>query len=63
MTPINPDAERAKAEWRLFELRYKNLLSITKAQKVHLTTLLIEMTLLWTWYLSGGKDLVSKGFR
>jgi hypothetical protein len=61
MTPIDPDAEKGKAEWRLFELRYKNLLSITKAQKVHLTTLLIEMTLLWTWFLSGSKDLSVQG--
>ncbi|HZW95419.1 MAG TPA: hypothetical protein VFF64_20885 [Candidatus Eremiobacteraceae bacterium] len=61
MTPIDPDTEKNKAEWRLFELRYKNLLSITKAQKVHLTTLLIEMTLLWTWFLSGSKDLSVQG--
>jgi hypothetical protein len=61
MTQIDPDAEKSKAEWRLFELRYNNLLSITKAQRVHLTTLLIEVTLLWTWFLSGSKDLSVQG--
>jgi hypothetical protein len=53
--------DRSKAQWRQFELRYKNLLSISKAQKVHLTTLLIEMTLLWTWYLSGSRDVSVQG--
>ena len=46
---------------RLFELRYRNLQAISKAQKVHLTTLLIEMTLLWTWYLSGSKAISVQG--
>ena len=55
-----PDDEN-KSPWRLFELRYQNLLSISKAQKVHLTTLLIEVALLWTWYASGGKDMSVQG--
>ena len=50
-----------KAAWRLFELHYQNLLSISKAQKVHLTTLLIEMTLFWLWCLSGSKDMSVQG--
>ena len=53
--------EENKALWRLFELRYQNLISISKAQKVHLTTLLIEMVLLWAWYFSGGKDVSVQG--
>jgi len=50
-----------KAAWRLFELRYQNLLSISKPQKVHLTTLLIEMALFWVWCLSGSKDMSVQG--
>ena len=53
--------DSSKARWRLFEIRYSNLLSITKAQKVHLTTLLIEMTLFWTWYLSGAREISVQG--
>lgn len=61
MTPLDAEEQRRKAEWQLFELRHQNLLSISKAQKVHLTTLLIEMTLLWVWYLSGAKDVTAQG--
>jgi hypothetical protein len=49
------------AKWRLFDLRYRNVQVISKAQKVHLTTLLLQMTLLWTWYLSGGKEATIQG--
>ena len=44
-------SDENKALWRLFELRHQNLLSISKAQKVHLTTLLIESkrTLVTVW--------------
>lgn len=61
MTSLDAEEQRRKAEWQLFELRHQNLLSISKAQKVHLTTLLIEMTLLWVWYLSGAKDVTAQG--
>src|SRR5882672_4607271 len=61
MSPLDPEEQKNKAAWQLFELRHKNLLSISKAQKVHLTTLLIEMTLVWVWYFSGGKDVTAQG--
>jgi hypothetical protein len=59
--PCQMQNDQDQARWRLFELRYRNLQAISKAQKVHLTTLLIEMTLLWTWYLSGSKNISVQG--
>ena len=44
-----------------FDLRYRNVQAISKTQKVHLTTLLLQMTLLWTWYLPGGKEATIQG--
>jgi hypothetical protein len=49
------------ADWKLFDLRYKNLQSISKAQRVHLSTLLIQVALLWSWYLSGSRDVTVQG--
>jgi hypothetical protein len=49
------------ADWKFFELRYRNLQSISKAQRVHLTTLLIQIALFWIWYVSGSKDVTAQG--
>ena len=53
--------DRDDLGWKLFELRHKNLLSISKAQKVHLTTLLVQIALFWVWYISGAKDATVQG--
>jgi hypothetical protein len=38
---------------RVFDLHYANLQSIGKAQKVHLTTLMVYLGVVWGWYIVG----------
>jgi len=38
---------------RVFDLHYANLQSIGKAQKVHLTTLIVYLGGVWGWYIVG----------
>ncbi|MCI0628666.1 MAG: hypothetical protein L0387_44630, partial [Acidobacteria bacterium] len=42
--------------WRLFELHRANLQSVSRAQKIYLTTLLTYLALIWGWYLFGGRN-------
>jgi hypothetical protein len=45
-------------DWQWFELHRANIQSISKAQKVHLTTLLAFLCLLWGWHFTAeGKDV------
>ena len=38
---------------RVFDLHYANLQAIGKAQKVHLTTLMVYLGVVWGWYIIG----------
>jgi hypothetical protein len=38
---------------RVFDLHYANLQAIAKAQKVHLTTLMVYLGVVWGWYIVG----------
>ncbi len=56
---LKPNSKDAQdVNWRLFDLHYANYQSISKAQKVHLTTLMGYLSLVWGWHVvAGGVDV------
>lgn len=60
--PTPGKSPATETAWRLFDLRHKDLQSISKAQKVHLTTVLILMSLFWIWSVSRANQVTLQGF-
>ncbi len=47
------------SSWKLFELAYENLQSISKAQRFYLSLLLVYLCAVWGWYFVGGGEAVT----